>query len=93
MASRILHVALPCGATLVVCPAPILPQWRSELARHAAPGAIKVVVYDGQPRGAGGPTSAANTGVVSASDLAAADVVGWCTLKPVLKAPGFSAWN
>jgi len=41
MASRMMHVALPCGATLVVCPAPILPQWRSELARHAAPGAIK----------------------------------------------------
>jgi hypothetical protein len=40
---------------------------------------IKVVVYDGQPRGAGGPTSAANTAVVSASDLAAADVVGCCT--------------
>ena len=39
-------VSGPCGATLVVCPAPILPQWRSELARHAAPGAVKVVVYE-----------------------------------------------
>jgi E3 ubiquitin-protein ligase SHPRH len=48
-------VSGPCGATLVVCPSPILPQWRAELARHAIPGAIRVVVYEGQPRGAGGP--------------------------------------
>jgi E3 ubiquitin-protein ligase SHPRH len=50
-------VSGPCGATLVVCPAPILNQWRSELARHAVPGAVRVVVYEGQPRDAGGPSS------------------------------------
>ena len=76
----------PCGATLVVCPAPILPQWRSEIARHAKPGALRVLVYEGQPRDAGGPVAEAKRrrgasasggdgSVVSASDLAEADVV------------------
>ena len=53
-------VAGPCRATLVVCPAPILPQWRAELRRHAKPGAVRVLVYEGQPRDAGGP----NAGIV-----------------------------
>ena len=76
----------PCGATLVVCPAPILPQWRSEIARHAKPGALRVLVYEGQPRDAGGPVAEAKRrrgasalggdgSVVSARDLAEADVV------------------
>ena len=76
----------PCGATLVVCPAPILPQWRSEIARHAKPGALRVLVYEGQPRDAGGPVAEAKRRrgasalggdgeVVSARDLAEADVV------------------
>lgn len=89
-------VSGPCRATLVVCPAPILPQWRAELRRHAKPGAVRVLVYEGQPRDAGGPNagkrrtkasfqtdtfqtdkglSNASDGVVSAADLAAADVV------------------
>ena len=83
-------VSGPCRATLVVCPAPILPQWRAELRRHAKPGAVRVSVYEGQPRDAGGPngvrlppfkrtpfkrTRNASDGVVSAADLAAADVV------------------
>ena len=76
----------PCGATLVVCPAPILPQWRAELARHITPGTLKVVVYDGQPRDAGDPRAGVNrrnrakpaeshAGLVSAAELARADVV------------------
>ena len=76
-------VSGPCGATLVVCPAPILPQWRRELMRHAKPGAVKVLVYEGQPRDAGGPSAKKrgkdkktfSESVVSAADLAAADVV------------------
>ncbi|KAF5771200.1 putative DNA helicase chromatin regulator PHD family [Helianthus annuus] len=35
------------GATLVVCPAPILPQWRAEITRHTRPGSLKVYVYEG----------------------------------------------
>jgi len=74
------HVSGPCGATLVVCPSAILAQWRSELKRHAAPGALNVITYEGQPRGASGPdakTRAMNTRTapVSALDLARADVV------------------
>ena len=72
----------PCGATLVVCPSAILAQWRSELQRHAAPGALAVVTYEGQPRGASGPDAetrfrrqSARAEPVSALDLARADVV------------------
>jgi len=39
--------------TLIVCPTHIVGQWASELQRHADPGALKVVVYEGQG-GAGG---------------------------------------
>eukprot|EP00892_Ulva_mutabilis_P005941 jgi/Ulvmu1/3719/UM171_0003.1 len=35
-------------ATLIVCPDAILKQWQSEIARHGAPGALKVIVYGGQ---------------------------------------------
>ena len=70
----------PCGATLVVCPSPILEQWRSELARHAAPGALRVATYEGQPRDFGGPGgwrlgTRRGPAPVSAAELAAADVV------------------
>ena len=75
-------VSGPCGATLVVCPSAILAQWRSELQRHAAPGALAVVTYEGQPRGASGPDAetrfrrqSARAEPVSALDLARADVV------------------
>ena len=77
----------PCGTTLIVCPPAILGQWVSELARHAAPGALSLLVYRGQEqRGGGGGTSggygagllgsgARGGAVVSAADLAAVDVV------------------
>ncbi|GFR45751.1 hypothetical protein Agub_g7166, partial [Astrephomene gubernaculifera] len=50
-----------CGATLVVCPLVALIQWRGEIARFTAPGALKVVVYHGGRRGqvAGGSEGAA----------------------------------
>ncbi|KAF8680793.1 hypothetical protein HU200_045640 [Digitaria exilis] len=34
-------------ATLIVCPAPILAQWHSEITRHTRPGSLKVYVYEG----------------------------------------------
>eukprot|EP00798_Chlamydomonas_sp_ICE-L_P018137 gene18137-24577_t len=42
------QVHSPCGATLVVCPPAILPQWVSEIRRHTHAGALRVVVYNGQ---------------------------------------------
>ncbi|CAN6467632.1 unnamed protein product [Victoria cruziana] len=35
------------GATLIVCPSPILPQWQDEIARHTRAGSLKVIVYEG----------------------------------------------
>ncbi len=70
-----------CGATLIVVPAPILAQWHSELLRHAAPGALKLLVYHGQcqqgqqRQQAGQGHDAGAGGVVTAAELAAADVV------------------
>ncbi|ONM60590.1 zinc ion binding [Zea mays] len=34
-------------ATLIVCPAPILAQWHSEITRHTRPGSLKVCIYEG----------------------------------------------
>ena len=31
-------VATPCGATLIVCPTPILEQWRQEIQKHIRDG-------------------------------------------------------
>ena len=66
----------PCGTTLVVCPAAIMPQWENELAKHASPGAFRVTVYNGQrqPLGRRSQAQAAAT-TVTAADLASADVV------------------
>ena len=70
------RVRQPCGTTLVVCPAAIMPQWETELAKHAVPGALRVTIYNGQrqPLGRRSQAQAAAT-TVTAADLAAADVV------------------
>ncbi|KAJ4793189.1 E3 ubiquitin-protein ligase SHPRH [Rhynchospora pubera] len=34
-------------ATIVVCPAPILAQWHSEIIRHTRAGSLKVCIYEG----------------------------------------------
>eukprot|EP00892_Ulva_mutabilis_P001424 jgi/Ulvmu1/11282/UM073_0054.1 len=59
-------------ATLIVCPDAILKQWQSEIARHGAPGALKVIVYGGQSASC---TSSLRGMPVTATDLAAADIV------------------
>eukprot|EP00899_Mesostigma_viride_P007989 jgi/Mesvir1/17191/Mv07612-RA.1 len=55
------------GASLIVCPATILHQWREEIQRHSVPGALRVVVYEG--------VQWTKRAVVSVADLASADVV------------------
>lgn len=35
------------AATLIVCPAPILAQWHSEIIRHTRPGSLKICIYEG----------------------------------------------
>ena len=45
------EVGSDCGATLIVCPAPILHQWQTEIQKHIREGALKVVVYEGQQQG------------------------------------------
>nr|KAJ0219821.1 hypothetical protein LSAT_V11C200097200 [Lactuca sativa] len=63
---------VPTGATLVVCPAPILPQWHAEITRHTSPGSLKVVVYEGVK-----PSSLYNntTSVTKIDELINADIV------------------
>ncbi|GAB4813783.1 hypothetical protein N2152v2_000829 [Parachlorella kessleri] len=39
-----------CGATLVICPLVAVIQWKHEIDKHTAPGALKVVVYHGAKR-------------------------------------------
>lgn len=51
----------PCGATLVIVPPSILPQWWAELHRHTAPGRLRIAVYAGQVReGEAGAAKAAS---------------------------------
>ncbi|VFQ99538.1 unnamed protein product [Cuscuta campestris] len=35
------------GATLIVCPTPILHQWHAEIIRHTKPGSLKTCIYEG----------------------------------------------
>ncbi|KAJ8771167.1 hypothetical protein K2173_023492 [Erythroxylum novogranatense] len=58
------------GATLIVCPAPILPQWHVEIERHTRPGSLKTCIYEGVR-----DTSLSNTSAVDISELASADIV------------------
>ena len=67
-------VSQPCGTTLVVCPTPILAQWKEEINRHVQPGALKVLVYDGQPQPGFGRNQKWSSQLVTAADLAAADI-------------------
>lgn len=73
MCSELIEVAdtpIATGATLIVCPAPILPQWHSEITRHTRPGSLKTYVYEGVR-----DTSLSNTFVVDIGQLVNADIV------------------
>ncbi|XP_071734356.1 uncharacterized protein [Rutidosis leptorrhynchoides] len=61
---------VPTGATLVVCPAPILPQWHAEITRHTRPGSLKVLVYEGVKT-----ISSSSKNVTKIGDLLSADIV------------------
>ncbi|KAJ6855240.1 E3 ubiquitin-protein ligase SHPRH [Populus alba x Populus x berolinensis] len=73
MCSELIEVAdtpIATGATLIVCPAPILPQWHSEITRHTRAGSLKTYVYEGVR-----DTSLSNTFVVDIGQLVNADIV------------------
>ncbi|XP_047328470.1 E3 ubiquitin-protein ligase SHPRH isoform X2 [Impatiens glandulifera] len=58
------------GATLIVCPAPILSQWYAEIIRHTRPGSLKTCIYEGVRS-----ASLQNVYAVDMSALLNADVV------------------
>ncbi|PWA98308.1 Helicase, C-terminal [Artemisia annua] len=58
------------GATLVVCPTPILAQWHAEITRHTRPGSLKVLVYEGVKT-----TPSSSKRVTKAGELLTADIV------------------
>lgn len=62
---------LESGATLIVCPVPILSQWQSEIDKHVVSGTLKVVTYLGQEQ----PQSNSTVDMVRPRDLADADIV------------------
>ncbi|XVF81925.1 hypothetical protein PTKIN_Ptkin16aG0001600 [Pterospermum kingtungense] len=77
------HICLPCSellqatdspiataATLIVCPAPILSQWHSEIIRHTRSGSLKICIYEGVRN-----PSLSNTTRVDISELVCADIV------------------
>ncbi|KAF8397100.1 hypothetical protein HHK36_016007 [Tetracentron sinense] len=57
------------GTTLIVCPAPILSQWHTEIIRHTNPGSLKTYVYEGVRN-----ASLSNTSM-DISELVSADIV------------------
>ncbi|KAB2010015.1 hypothetical protein ES319_D10G206600v1 [Gossypium barbadense] len=77
------HICTPClellqatdspiatGATLIVCPAPILSQWHTEIIRHTRPGSLKICIYEGVRT-----PSLSNASRVDINELVSADIV------------------
>ncbi|XWS74480.1 hypothetical protein CRYUN_Cryun01aG0001600 [Craigia yunnanensis] len=77
------HICPPClellqatdspiatGATLIVCPAPILSQWHTEILCHTRPGSLKICIYEGVRN-----PSLSNTTRVDINELVCADIV------------------
>ncbi|KAL6657357.1 hypothetical protein ACP70R_005137 [Stipagrostis hirtigluma subsp. patula] len=57
-------------ATLIVCPAPILAQWHSEITRHTRPGSLKVCIYEGARN-----LDLATTQKIDMTEISTSDVV------------------
>ncbi|XP_042489288.1 E3 ubiquitin-protein ligase SHPRH isoform X2 [Macadamia integrifolia] len=58
------------AATLIVCPAPILPQWHAEIIRHTKAGSLKTCVYEGVRN-----ASLSTGSLMDISELINADIV------------------
>ncbi|KAK9124782.1 hypothetical protein Sjap_014384 [Stephania japonica] len=58
------------GATLIVCPSPILHQWHAEITRHTKPGSLKTCVYEGVRN-----ASLSAAAAVDITELVNADIV------------------
>ncbi|KAG9443285.1 hypothetical protein H6P81_014625 [Aristolochia fimbriata] len=70
--SELIHVTeskITTAATLIVCPAPILSQWRAEIFRHTRPGSLRICVYEGVKSQ---PSAASKMGM---EQLASSDIV------------------
>lgn len=61
---------VPSGATLIVCPAPILHQWQTEIIRHTNTDSVKVLVYEGVKN-----TSFSEEPAVEVDELVSYDIV------------------
>lgn len=70
---QISDCAMVSRATLIVCPAPILQQWQSEIDRHIKKGSLKVRVYGGV-KNISSESTLDHMGT-SLNDLADADIV------------------
>ncbi|XP_057849243.2 uncharacterized protein LOC131060147 isoform X2 [Cryptomeria japonica] len=74
--SELLQIAgseVVSGATLIVCPEPILQQWQTEISRHTKRGFLKVQVYRGVKNvSTHSPLEAMETSI---NELANADIV------------------
>ncbi|CAH8371515.1 unnamed protein product [Eruca vesicaria subsp. sativa] len=73
MCSELLQVTaspISTGATLIVCPAPILLQWHSEITRHTRLGSLVTCIYEGVRN-----ASLSEEPMVDISELLNADIV------------------
>ncbi|KAL6530383.1 hypothetical protein OROHE_014736 [Orobanche hederae] len=61
---------IAAGATLIVCPTPILFQWHAEILRHTSPGSLRVCVYGGVRH-----TSFSDDPVIGIDELLSSDIV------------------
>ncbi|KAL8154369.1 hypothetical protein V2J09_012129 [Rumex salicifolius] len=67
------------GATLIVCPTPILAQWHAEINRHTVPGSLTTLIYEGVRE-----ASLSESRALSVGELIDADIV--LTTYDILKA-------
>ncbi|VVB02957.1 unnamed protein product [Arabis nemorensis] len=73
MCSELLQVTaspISTGATLIVCPAPILLQWHSEITRHTRLGSLVTCIYEGVRN-----ASLSEEPIIDITELLNADIV------------------